>query len=506
VSKDTAARAKSRAAGRDRAKGDGKRAAGNGKRADGRAAATVAGRAATKAPVGRRRADGAGGGLRLAAVRSFDETFAAEPRNRLALNAVTAGKVQVVARNREAVVRAAQRTFSHVVKTPDITNQKQSGRCWMFAGLNVLRVAAMKALKVEQFEFSESYLQFYDKLEKANWFLETMIATADEPTDGRLIGFLLQDPIQDGGQWDMFADLVRKYGVVPKTAMPDAESSGESTPMNGVLRAKLREYAAELRRRKTGGQAAGELRRRKNEMLATVYRMLAIHLGRPPREFDWQWRDSDDEFHRDGTITPAQFYERYVAVDLDDYVSLINCPTSDKPFGKLYTVQYLGNVVGGTPVRYVNVEIGAFKKAAAAQIAAGWPVWFGCDVGKMAEREQGALDGEMYDLELLYATEFSADKAERVEYGHSVMTHAMALTGVDLDGKGRPRAWKVENSWGDKVGDKGYFVMDDRWFDEYVFEVVIDRRHLPKRILKALDTEPVVLPPWDPMGSLARGC
>ena len=326
MSKDTAARAKSREAGRDKTKGNGKRATGsskratgNGKRGDGHVTATVARRARAGASAAHGGSGGsgngrAGGGLQVAAVRRFDETFAADPRNRLALNAVTAGKVQVVARNREAVVRAAQRTFSHVIKTPEITNQKQSGRCWMFAGLNVLRVEAMKALKVDQFEFSENYLQFYDKLEKANYFLETMIATADEPTDGRLISFLLQDPIQDGGQWDMFANLVRKYGVVPKTAMPDAESSGESVPMNGVLRAKLREYAAELRRRKAGGEAAGELRRRKDEMLETIYRMLAIHLGRPPREFEWQWRDKDDEFHRDGTITPREFYERYVGL------------------------------------------------------------------------------------------------------------------------------------------------------------------------------------------------
>lgn len=501
MSKDTATRAHSREAERGKTKDVGKRTAANGKRttvngkrADGNGKRAAANGQRTSA-----------GGLPVAAIRRFDESFAAEPRNRLALNAVTAGKVQVVARNREAVVRAAQRSFSHVIKTPDITNQKQSGRCWMFAGLNVLRVATMKALKVDQFEFSQSYLQFYDKLEKANWFLETMLATSGEPTDGRLIAFLLQDPIQDGGQWDMFTDLVRKYGVVPKTAMPDAESSGESMPMNGMLRAKLREYAAELRRGSAGGQADTELRRRKDEMLATVYRMLAIHLGRPPREFDWQWRDSDDEFHRDGIITPAQFYERYVAVELGDYVSLINCPTPDKAFNTLYTVQYLGNVVGGTPVRYVNVDIATFKKAAAAQIAGGQPVWFGCDVGKMSEREQGVLDREMYDLELLYATQFTADKAERVEYGHSVMTHAMVLTGVDLDDKGRSRRWKVENSWGDKVGEKGYFVMGDRWFDEYMFEVVIDRRHLPKRVLQALATEPVVLPPWDPMGSLARG-
>ena len=289
----------------------------------------------------------------------------------------------------------------------------------------MLRVEAMKRLKVDQFEFSQSYLQFYDKLEKANWFLETMIATAGEPTDGRLISFLLQDPIQDGGQWDMFADLVRKYGVVPKSVMPEAESSGESMPMNGVLRAKLREGAAELRRAKAGGATAAGLRRRKDALLETIYRMLAIHLGRPPQRFEWQWRDKDDEFHRDGEITPQQFYKRYVGFELSDYVSLINCPTDDKPFGKLYTVQHLGNVVGGTPVRYVNVDIATFKKAAVAQIAAGQPVWFGCDVGKSSEREQGAMERDMYDLELLYETSFSADKAERVEYGHSVMTHAM---------------------------------------------------------------------------------
>jgi len=524
VNKDRAARTKSRATTREKAKGNGKRGNGHVEEAAvarmsekvttaRKAAARPGARTAAKAPAGRARAAGNGagngraaGGLQTAAVARFDEAFVAEPRNRLALNAVTAGKVQVVARNREAVVRAAQRTFSHIIKTPEITNQKQSGRCWMFAGLNVLRVEAMRRLKVDQFEFSQSYLQFYDKLEKANWFLETMIETAGEPTDGRLVSFLLQDPIQDGGQWDMFADLVRKYGVVPKSVMPEAESSGESMPMNGVLRAKLREGAADLRRRRVAGETVAELRRRKDELLETIYRMLAIHLGRPPQQFEWQWRDSDDEFHRDGVITPRQFYERYVGFDLGDYVSLINCPTADKPYGRLYTVQYLGNVVGGTPVRYVNVDIATFKKAAVAQITAGQPVWFGCDVGKSSEREQGALERDMYDLELLYETRFSADKAERVEYGHSVMTHAMALTGVDLDDRGKPRKWKVENSWGEKVGDKGYFTMNDQWFDEYMFEVVIDRRHLGKRVLKVLDTEPVVLPPWDPMGSLARGC
>jgi bleomycin hydrolase len=433
----------------------------------------------------------------------FDEVFAADPKNILALNAVTGGKLQSVARNREAVVRA-ERSFSHVIKTGEITDQKQSGRCWMFAGLNVFRVEAMKRLKVEQFEFSENYLMFYDKLEKANYFLETVIQTAEEPTDGRLIAFLLQDPIQDGGQWDMFAALVRKYGVVPKSVMPESESSSSSMAMNAAVRAKLREYAAELRRRHAEGEADGALRERKGQMLETIHRMLAITLGRPPREFVWQWRDKDDAFHRDGTITPHEFYERYVGFDLGSFVSLINCPTADKPFERLYTVQYLGNVEGGDPVRYLNVDIETFKRAAVEQLKQGSPVWFGCDVGKMMERDLGILDRELYDYELVFGTEFTADKGERVDYGHSVMTHAMVLTGVDLDDDDRPTRWKVENSWGEKYGEKGIFVMSDRWFDEYMFEVVVDRKYLPERLLPVLETEPIVLPPWDPMGSLAR--
>jgi bleomycin hydrolase len=211
----------------------------------------------------------------------------------------------------------------------------------------------------------------------------------------------------------------------------------------------------------------------------------------------------DDEFHREGTVTHRVF-ARYVGFDLDAFVSLINCPTPDKPFARLYTVQHLGNVAGGAPIRYLNVDIEAFKRAAVRQLKEGTPVWFGCDVGKMMERDLGILDRELYDYELVFGTEFGADKAERVEYGHSVMTHAMVLTGVDLDEKDRPLRWKVENSWGEKYGDKGFFVMSDRWFDEYMFEVVVEKKYLPKQLLAALETEPIVLPPWDPMGSLAR--
>ena len=438
-----------------------------------------------------------------AAVSRYGTAFDRDPKNRLLLNAVTVGDLPKVALDRDAVLRA-DHTFSHLIKTGAATDQKHSGRCWLFAGLNLFREEAMRRLGLEELELSQNHLLFWDKLEKSNYFLETMIETADEPADGRLVWFLLQDPISDGGQWDMFANLVRKYGVVPRSVMPETASSGNTGVMNAVVAALLREWAAELRRRHAAGEPAAALRARKDEMLEAMYRVLAIHLGRPPHDFLWQWRDKEDVFHRDGVVTPQDFFARYVGFDLDSVVSLINCPTQDKPFGRLYTVQYLGNVRGGDIVRYLNVPMEAFRRAAVEMILAGRPVWFGCDVGKMRDTKQGILDARLYDLEADYGVPPVADKAERVAYGHSAMTHAMVLTGADLDEAGRPRKWRVENSWGKKFGRKGYFVMSGDWFEEYMFEVVVDKAFVPADVLALLEAEPVVLPPWDPMGSLAR--
>jgi bleomycin hydrolase len=301
----------------------------------------------------------------------------------------------------------------------------------------------------------------------------------------------------------MFVNLVEKYGVVPKSAMPETESSGNSGTMTTLMTTLLREDAAELRRMHARGADLTTLRERKAAMLGDFYRMLCIHLGEPPRSFAWQWRDKDDNFHRDGELTPLEFYQRYVAYDLNSLTCLIHCPTSDKPLNQLYTIQHLGNVVEGHIVRYLNVDLPVFKQAAIDMLLADQPVWFGCDVGKMLERELGILDPNLYDYQLLYGVSFKADKAERVEYGHSLMTHAMVFTGVDLDDGGRSLKWRVENSWGDKIGDKGFLVMSDDWFDAYMYEVVVDKRFVPAALLPLLEADPIVLPPWDPMGALA---
>jgi bleomycin hydrolase len=302
----------------------------------------------------------------------------------------------------------------------------------------------------------------------------------------------------------MFVNLVKKYGVVPKSVMPETYSSSNSPAMNTQLTAKLRECAWKLRKMYKQGASVEEMRQAKNDMLETVYRMTCIHLGKPPSSFSWEWRDKDKEYHYHGSITPQEFFKTYVDTDLDDMVCLINAPTEDKPYEKLYTIQCLGNVVGGQIIRYLNVSTDILKKATADMIVDGEAVWFGCDVGKMLERKLGILDLDVYDYKLAYGTRFLLDKAGRLDYGHSQMTHAMMFTGVNLDESGSPIRWRVENSWGTENGDKGYLVMTDAWFDQYLYEVAVSKEYLSSDLLAVLDTEPVVLPPWDPMGALAR--
>lgn len=442
------------------------------------------------------------GALNAAQIKAFSAMFDKEPRNRTSLNAVAKNAVNTVALNRKAVVRA-NHTYSHIVKTGISTSQNKSGRCWMFAGLNLFRMAAAEQMKLEDFELSQNYLMFWDKLEKANYFLESIMRTFEEPSDGRLVSWLLASPLQDGGQWDMFVNLVKKYGVVPKEVMPETESSSSSGQMNDRITCKLREFACRLRKAHRKGASASEMKTRKSTMLEEIYRMLCIHLGDPPQEFLWQWRDKDKEFHRDGVLTPQAFREKYVTIDLDSQVCLIHCPQATKSYNTVYTIDFLGNVVGGQIIRYLNVEIDVLKKASVAMIKENRPVWFGCDVGKSFDRDLGIMDTDLFDYHGVYGTEFAMTKAEMLDFGHSLMTHAMVLAGVDINDDDKPTKWRVENSWGDKNGDKGYMTMTDAWFDEYLYEVVVDKSVLNPDVLALLQSEPVHLPPWDPMGSLA---
>ncbi len=394
-------------------------------------------------------------------------------------------------------------TFSISLDDWGVTDQKQTGRCWMFAGLNLLRFSARQVLGVKEFEFSQNYLMFWDKVERANYFFEAIIESADSDVDNRTVAFLLDQPLSDGGQWNMFVNLVRKHGLVPKAFMPETNSSSSSRRMNGVLRTKLREGARQIREAHARGAGLAALRDVKQDYLETVYRILSIHLGTPPDQFEWQWRDTKSEFHRTETITPREFAARFVELPLDDYVCLVHDPRPSNPYDRTYTVQYLGNVVGGQRVTYLNVSMPLMKDIARRTLEAGEPIWFGCDVGKQMRRDMGLMDNELYDLASVYDTTFDMDKAARLEYGETRMTHAMLFTGVDVV-DGATRRWRVENSWGAEPGQKGFFTMNGAWFDEYMFEIAARRDYLSADLQSALDLEPIVLPPWDPMGALAR--
>ncbi|MER2116819.1 aminopeptidase C [Enterococcus sp. 3G6_DIV0642] len=392
--------------------------------------------------------------------------------------------------------------FSVDVTTGKVSNQKQSGRCWMFAALNTFRHKMLNDFKLKEFELSQNHTFFWDKYEKANYFYENILATANEPLTSRKVAFLLQTPQQDGGQWDMIVSIFQKYGVVPKTVMPESSNSSNSRDLNNYLNKKLRKDAVALRQLVAEGKTAEDIQTAKEAMLEDIYRFLATSLGTPPETFDFEYRDEDKNYHIDRNLTPQSFYEKYVGVDLDDYVSIINAPTADKPYNQSYTVEMLGNVVGGKEVKYLNVDMPTFKKLAIAQLEQGESVWFGCDVGQSSTRDTGIMALDAYDINDLFDIDFTMTKAERLDFGESLMTHAMVLTGVDLI-DGESTKWKVENSWGEKVGTNGFFVMSDAWMDEYTYQIVVRKEFLTAEQLAAFEAEPTVLAPWDPMGALA---
>ena len=432
-------------------------------------------------------------------VAELRKGFNAESSNKVAQNAVTNVQLPDLTLNRD-LVQDIDDSFSTKLDDWKVTAQMRSGRCWLFATLNLLRVGAMKKMNLKNFEFSQAHIHFWDKFERANHLLEAVIETSDRPVDDRTIHFLLSDPIGDGGQWNMAMNLIRKHGLVPKSAYPESDSSSATRWMNAELKNILRSSACEIRAIVDGGGSVEEAREHKEKRIADIWNMLCIHLGTPPKTFNWQWRDKDDEFHRNGRMTPQQFTAEFVDIDWEDYVCIVNDPRNE--YYQTYTIDFLQNVAGGPPVVYLNVPNKEMKAITQKLLEDGMPVWMGCDVGKEMDRKRGLWDADLFDVKGLYGVEYGMDKADRLRHNQTMMTHAMLFTGVDVV-NGRPRRWRVENSWGDKTGQKGYYTMNDSWYDQYMFEIAAPTSYLNEKMLAGLETEPVVLPAWDPMGSLA---
>lgn len=396
-------------------------------------------------------------------------------------------------------------TFSIEIETGKPADQKQSGRCWMFSALNTMRHPLQKKFSLKDFELSQNYTNFWDKFEKSNWFFENVIATANKDLGDRKVSFLFATPQQDGGQWDMLCGIIEKYGIVPKSVYPETANATNSSALNDTLNTLLRKDGLELRKLVNSGKSMDEVEAVKNDMLNDVFRILATSLGLPPKKFNFEYRDDNKKYHIDKDITPKEFFNKYVGMDLKEHISTINAPTSDKPFHKVFSVEYLGNVVGGRQVRHLNLTVDEMKDLIIKQLKSGEVVWFGSNVVKDSERRAGLLDTNLYRRDQLFDTDFSMSKADMLDSGESMMDHAMVITGVDIV-DGRPTKWKIENSWGEKPGFKGYFVMSDAWFDSFVYQAVINKKFLSEDLKSAYEDgkdDPIQLLPWDPMGALA---
>lgn len=413
-------------------------------------------------------------------------------------NAVTHNKISDLAHNYDNY-RSYDKHFSDRVKSSGITDQHSSGRCWLFTGLNVLRAGVISQYEIDGFEFSQTYNFFFDQLEKSNLYLEGIIETADKPMDDKKVEWLFKNVIGDGGQWTGVVDIVSKYGVVPASVMPETDQSKNTGWTSKLIRRILKADALELRAMQADGKSVKKMREAKTEMLSEIYKMLSISLGEPPVEFTWRYKDKEGNLTELKKYTPQSFYKEFVNVNLDDYVMFMNDPS--RPFNKLYEIDYDRHTFDGNNWKYINLDVEKIKPIAIASIQGDEGMYFSCDVGKQLDSKAGILDTENYLYGSVFDVEYTMDKKQRIETFESGSSHGMALMAVDLDEAGSPKKWLLENSWGAESGFKGNLIMTDRWFDEYMFRVVINKKYIPQDILKILDEEPTFLPPWDPMFS-----
>lgn len=438
-------------------------------------------------------------------LKKLKDEFESCRTNRIAQRAATnTGLLEASVDRFEDKINQNRHTFNINLKETEVRNQKKSGRCWMFASLNLMEYKLCQKNNLKEFELSQNYTLFYDKLERSHYFLQSIVKTFDQDVHGRLVSHLLTDPMGDGGQWDMLKNIVKKYGIVPKYSMPETENSSNTSSMDSYLTKMLRMFAKDLRNAHENGKSDEEIQKIIEEDMKAIYRTLCICLGTPPSKIDFEARDKDDKFISHKNLGPNEFFDKFVGMNLDDYISVINAPTKDKPYYKSYTVKYLGNVVEGDIVRYVNVPIEEMKKMVLKQLQSGEPVWFGCDVGQNFYRQGSRLDLESLRVDELLGVDFKFNKEERLDYKESLMTHAMVFMGCDYDEeKDKINRYRVENSWGKDAGYNGFLVMSDEWFNEYMYQVLINKKNISQEIVEAYESKPTELEPWDPMGSLA---
>ena len=431
------------------------------------------------------------GGITQDMLNQIKSSYKHTPADKAIYNAMAETSIAVLAKNHENLANF-DTNFTNKVVSHGITDQQQSGRCWLFTGLNVLRAQMMAKYGLDEMEFSQNYCFFYDQLEKANLFLQGIIDTREKPMDDKMVEWLFRNPISDGGQFTGISDVIGKYGVVPSSVMPETYSSENTSQIARLVGLKLREFGLQLRDEAAKGVKVSALEAKKTEMLSTVYRMLALAFGEPVERFTWTMNGETKEY------TPQSFYQEYLGNDLtNNYVMLMNDPSRE--YYKCYEIDFDRHVYDGKNWTYVNLPVEDIKAMAIESIKDSTMMYFSCDVAKFLDSKRGTLDLKNFDYESLMGTTVGMNKKQRVQTFASGSSHAMTLMAVDLDKDGKPKKWMVENSWGAEAGYKGHLIMTDEWFDEYMFRLVVEKKYVPEKVLNILKQKPIRLPAWDPM-------
>ncbi len=438
------------------------------------------------------------GGINTEMMQQIKKSYSGNASDKALRNIMVTNSPAKLALNYENAT-AFNSHFSNRVESKAITDQKSSGRCWMFTGMNVLRNKAIRQYNLPaDFQFSQAYLFFYDQLEKANLFLQAMIDTYKKPVDDQEVQWLFKNPIGDGGQFTGVANLIDKYGLVPADVMPETYNTNNTSSISNLLALKLREDGLQLREMAAQkGMTPTKLMEKKTEMLGTIYRMLALTMGEPPAQFNWTQKNAKGDIVGTESYTPKSFYEKFAKTDFSKYYMVMNDPTRE--YYKVYEIQYDRHVYDGQNWRYINLPMEDIAPMCIASIKDSTMMYFSCDVGKFLNREKGFMDMNNYDYESLMGTTFGMDKKQRVTTYASGSSHAMTLCAVDLDKDGKPLKWMVENSWGSSYGYQGFLIMTNNWFNEYMFRVVLEEKYIPANIRALLDQKPIMLPAWDPM-------